>query len=169
MESNKDVIKKLYFDLMFSLFLILLLLVFFWASIDYTWASKRAPMVVMVPVIVMVLAITGSIVTKIRRIRAADTAGKERFKMDPADTAKGVQIVTWLVLLLLFFYVAGHLGGTALFLFVFIKFVSRENLRTAFLIGVGVAASIYVLFEKILLISLYEGWIYITITEWLYS
>lgn len=169
MDSDRDSIKKLYLDLMFSVFLILLLVIFFWAAKDYSWASKRAPLVIMIPVLAMVLAVTASIIVKIRTIRAADTAGRKTFRMDPEDVSKGFQILIWLVLLLLFFYVAGHLGGTALFLFVFIRFVSRESLRTAILVAAGVTVAIYILFERVLLISLYEGWIYDMITSWLYS
>ena len=169
MDSDSDAIKKLYLDLMFSCFLILLLVVFFLAATDYSWASKRAPLVVMVPVFVMALAVTAATIVKIRKVRAAAPAGKEAFRMNAADVSKGFQILTWMVLLLLFFYVAGHLGGTALFLFVFIRFVSRESLRTAIFVAAGVTLSIYVLFEKILLISLYEGWIYDMVTSWLYS
>jgi hypothetical protein len=123
----------------------------------------------MVPLAAMVAGQTWSALSKIRRLRAGKEHGMPAFRLDPRDVTKASQILIWLVLLLVFFYVAGHLGGTALFLFIFIKYVSKELMRTALLVAIGVTACIYILFEKILLISLYEGWIYFTITGWLYS
>ena len=169
MDLKENEIRKYYLDLLFSIFLILLLGAFFWASTGYSWASKRAPLFVMVPLAVMVVVRTWLTVSKIYQLRSSSNSGKPGFTLDARDVTKASQILIWLVLLLVFFYIVGHLGGTALFLFVFIKYVSRETMRTAFLVAIGVTASIYVLFEKILMISLYEGWIYFVITGWLYS
>jgi hypothetical protein len=169
MDVNREEIKKLYFDLLFSIFLILLLVVFFIAAKDYSWASRRAPFVIMIPMVFMVAGQTWSTIAKLRQIRTDTAPGMAILKMDPQDVSKGSQILLWLVLLLVFFYVAGHLGGTTLFLFIFLRFVSRESLRTAVLVAIGVTASVYILFERILLISLYEGWIYFLISDWIYS
>jgi hypothetical protein len=169
MDVNREEIKKLYFDLLFSLFLLLLLVVFFIAAKDYSWASRRAPFVIMIPMVFMVAGQTWATIAKLRQVRANTARGMKMLEMDPKDVSKGSQILIWLVLLLVFFYVAGHLGGTALFLFIFLRFVSRESMRTSVLVAMGVTASVYILFERILLISLYEGWIYNLITGWLYS
>jgi hypothetical protein len=169
MDANTKEIRTLYFDLLFCLFLGLLLIVFFIAAKDYSWASRRAPFVIMVPLVLMVAGQTWAVIAKIRRMRNAAGPGMATPKLDPRDVTKGSQILIWLVLLLVFFYVAGHLGGTALFLFVFLKFVSRESLRTAVLVAVGVTASVYILFERILLISLYEGWVFNMISDLFYS
>jgi hypothetical protein len=169
MDTNAKEIRTLYFDLLFCLFLILLLVVFFVAAKDYSWASKRAPFVIMVPLVFMTAGQTWAVIAKIRRMRNAAAPGAMTLKLDPRDVSKGSQILIWLVMLLVFFYVAGHLGGTALFLFVFLRFVSRESLRTAAFVAIGVTASVYILFERILMISLYEGWIYYLISDWFYS
>jgi hypothetical protein len=159
----------LYFDLLFCLFLILLLIVFFIAAKDYSWASRRAPFVIMVPMVFMIAGQIWVTLGKIRRIRADATPGMVRLKLEPSEVSKAWQILIWLLLLLVFFYLAGHLAGTALFLFIFLKFVSRESLRTALFVAAVVTASVYVLFERILMISLYEGWLYMMITGWLYA
>jgi hypothetical protein len=169
MDVKTKEIRTLYFDLLFCLFLILLLVVFFIAAKDYSWASRRAPFVIMVPMVLMVAGQTWAVIVKLRRLRSAQSTGMATLKLDPRDVTKASQILIWLVLLLVFFYVAGHLGGTALFLFVFLRFVSRESLRTAAFVAIGVTASVYVLFERILLISLYEGWVFYFISDWFYS
>ena len=169
MDTNGKEMRILVFDLLFRIFLLLLLAVFFIAATDYSPASRRAPLVIMVPVFIMVAVQTWANVVRIRRMRADAPPGSIKIKMEAADVSKGAQILIWLVLLLLFFYVAGHLGGTALFLLIFIRYVSRESLRTAISVAAGVTLGLYILFEKILMITLYEGWIYYMITGWLYS
>ena len=169
MDTKREEIKKHYLNLLFCAFLIILLVVFFIAAIDYSSASRRAPLVVMVPLILMVVGQAGVTVVKIRRTKSAGTLGTVLKEMDPGAVSRGAKILVWLVLLLLFFYFAGHLGGTALFLLIFTRFVSKESTRTAILVAVGVTICIYILFERILLISLHEGWIYYMVTGWLYS
>jgi hypothetical protein len=169
MDTKREEIRKHYLDLLFYAFLILLLGVFIFAAIDYSSASRRAPLVVMIPMILMVLGLTMVTIAKIRRIKSSKTLGTVLKEMDPVAVSRGAKILVWLVLLLLFFYFAGHLGGTALFLLIFIRFVSKESTRTAVLVAVGVTVSIYILFERILMISLNEGWIYHMVTGWFYS
>jgi hypothetical protein len=169
MDTEKNEIQKYYMDLLFCAFLIVLLGVFFFAATDYSSASRRAPLVVMIPMALMVLGLTWATIAKIRRTKSASTLGTVLKEMDPDALSRGAIILLWLFLLLLFFYFAGHLGGTALFLLIFIRFVSKESTRTAVLVAVGVTIAIYILFERVLMISLNEGWIYHMVTGWLYS
>ena len=169
MDTEKKEIRTYYMDLLFCAFLISLLCVFFIAAIDYSSASRRAPLIVMIPLTLMVIGQTWVTLSKIRRAKSTKTMVTVLKEMDPKAVSRAAKILVWLVLLLLFFYFAGHLGGTTLFLLVFIRYVSKESTRTAILVAGGVTVSIYILFERILLISLNEGWIYHLVTGWLYS
>ena len=156
-------------DLLFSLLLIVLLVVFFIALTDYKPVTRRAPLVVMIPLAFMVLVETVKIIGKLRTLKRADATQTFLPRLDKKKLGKALQILAWLIVLLIMIYFAGHLGGIILFLFVFLKFVSKEPWKISVGVSAGVTMGLYILFEKILMIPLYRGAIYDAVSAWLWS
>jgi hypothetical protein len=165
--SNKKI--NVQADLLFSLLLIILLVVFFIAMIDYKPVTRRAPLVVMIPLALMVLVETVKIVQKLRVQKRENSTQTFWPRLDRKKLSKALQILAWLIVLLVLIYFAGHLGGIILFLFVFLKFVSKEPWKISVGVSAGVTLGLYVLFEKILMIPLYRGVIYDVVSTWLWS
>ncbi|MBT8369538.1 MAG: tripartite tricarboxylate transporter TctB family protein [Deltaproteobacteria bacterium] len=165
--SNKKINVKA--DFLFSLFLLALLVVFFIALIGYKPVTRRAPLVVMIPLSLLVLGETVRITQKLRSSKHENSTQAFIPRLDKKGLKKAFQIIVWLIVLLIMIYFAGHLGGIILFLFMFLKFVSEEPWKIAVGVSAGVTLGLYVLFEKILLIPLYRGFIYDTASTWLWS
>lgn len=165
--SNKKI--NVQADFLFSLFLLALLVVFFIALIGYKPVTRRAPLVVMIPLSVLVLGETIRIIQKLRSLKGENSTRTLLPRLDKKELKKALQILAWLIILLVLIYIAGHLGGIILFLFMFLKFVSEEPWKISVGVSAGVTLGLYVLFEKILLIPLYRGFIYDTVIAWLWS
>ena len=165
--SNKKI--NVQADFLFSLFLIALLVVFFIALIGYKPVTRRAPLVVMIPLSLLVLGETVRITQKLRSLRRENSTQTLLPRLDKKELKKALQIIIWLIVLLVMIYFAGHLGGIILFLAMFLKFVSEEPWKISLAVSAGVTMGLYVLFEKILLIPLYRGAIYDTVSTWLWS
>ncbi|MBW2443288.1 MAG: tripartite tricarboxylate transporter TctB family protein [Deltaproteobacteria bacterium] len=156
-------------DFLFCLLLIALLVVCFVAMIDYRPVTRRAPLVVMIPLAFMVLGETIRITKKLRALRRENSTRTLLPRLDPQKLAKASQILIWLIVLLVMIYFGGHLGGISLFLLIFLKFVSKEPWKISLGVSVGVTLGLYVLFEKILMIPLYRGTIYDAVSAWVWS
>ena len=156
-------------DFLFSLLLIALLVVFFIALIDYRPVTRRAPLVVMIPLALLVLGETFKITRKLRALKRENSTQTLLPRLDRNKFAKASQILVWLIILLVMIYFAGHLGGILLFLVVFLKFVSKEPWKISLSVSAGVTLGLYALFEKILMIPLYRGAIYDAVSAWLWS
>jgi hypothetical protein len=165
--SNKKI--NVQADFLFSLFLVALLVVFFIALIGYKPVTRRAPLVVMIPLSLLVLGETIRITQKLRSLKRENSTQTLLPRLDKKELKKALQILAWLIILLVMIYFAGHIGGIILFLFMFLKFVSAEHWKIAVGVSAGVTLGLYVLFEKILLIPLYRGFIYDTVSTWLWS
>jgi hypothetical protein len=74
-----------------------------------------------------------------------------------------------MALLMLMIYFAGHAGGILLFLILFLRFASHERWFLSISLGLGVTATLYVLFEVVLRIVLYPGAIYEYVTAIIWS
>jgi len=161
--------KNIRADLWFCLFLLALLAVFFTATISYKPVTRRAPMVVMIPLAFMLVGQLCLIIRKIRRLKPKDPNTDLFPSIEKQKIHKSIQILVWLVLLLAMVYLVGHVGGIAVFLFLFLKFVSQENWKISLCVTTGVTIGIHVLFERVLMIPLSGGLIYETIKDWLWS
>ena len=168
--SNKMKDKRvLRAELWFCLFLIMLLGVFFLAASGCNPVSIRAPLIVMIPLGAMLL---GQLLIAVKNLRQASDSQSEKEgqqKDNSQATRRAVQIILWLVLLLGMIYLGGHLAGIAVFLFLFLRFVCKDPWRTAIYVGAGTAAGLYLLFERVLMIPLYQGVVYLTFSNWLWA
>lgn len=147
-------------DLFFCLLLIVLLVVFFVALLGYRPVTRRAPLIVMIPLAMMLV---GQFVVLVRKLKHAGAKTVESSllpKIDAKKLRKAAQLLLWMMFLLLMIYFAGHVGGIALFLILFLRFASHERWSLSISLGLGVAAALYVLFEVGLKIVLSPGAIY---------
>jgi len=156
-------------DLFFCLLLIVLLAVFFVASLGYKPVTRRAPLVVMIPLAMMLVGQLVILVRKLKRTRAKTVENSLLPKIDTRKLWKAAQLLLWMVLLILMIYFGGHAGGILLFLILFLRFASHERWFLSVSLGLGVTAALYVLFEMILRIVLYPGAIYEYVSAMIWS
>ena len=156
-------------DLWFCIFFLALLAVFFIVAGGYKPVTRRAPLIVMIPLVAMLLWQLVLTVKNLRRVSIAHPKQSGLLKINPQANHRAFQIILWLVLLLGMIYVGGHLAGIAVFLFFFLRFVCHDPWRTALYVSAGSAAGLYVLFERLLMIPLYNGAIYEAVSAWWWS
>ena len=123
----------------------------------------------MIPLAIMLLIEALQIIQKLRSLKRVDPTLSLVPKIDRHKLRKASQILVWLIVLLGMIYIGGHIGGIAIFLLIFLKFVSRESWKITIGVSVGLTIGVFFLFEKILGILLYRGIIYEFVSAWLWS
>lgn len=156
-------------DLLFCLLLIVLLVVFFVATLGYKPVTKRAPLVVMIPLGMMLVGQLAVLVKKLKQTRAENVENSLLPKIDVKKLWKAAQLLLWMMLLILMIYLAGHVGGILLFLILFLRFASRERWLLSISLGLSVTVALYILFEVALRIVLYPGAIYEYVSALIWS
>lgn len=147
-------------DLLFCLFLFGLVVIFFIMAIGYKSVTRHAPMVVLIPLALLLILQIALSIKKLKEIK--DSGGTLSFqsKIERKSLWRGSQLFLGMVILMFMIYFFGQLFGIALFLILFLRFVSRERWILALSLGIGVTLGLHLLFEKILGIPLYPGAIY---------
>ncbi len=128
------------------------------AALNYDFVSARAPIVIMVPLILLMAV-------QVNRNRRA--AGQRVVLRQLADAVKGrnpefnsiMRFVAFMVMLLLLIWFAGHYVGISLFMFTLMYWISREHPVLALLVSVGITVLVYLLFEHGFSIELYRGYL----------
>lgn len=146
-------------ELCFILFCGLAVLAALIESLTYDFVAARAPLVVIVPLLIL-------IVLQIRRAWAAardvdvgaDLRSALRGRNKEFNNVGG--LLGWMVVLLVLIYVAGHYAGIAAFMFILLYMVSEEDLVLSISVPVIVTLVTYALFEYLFNIELYRGLIY---------
>jgi len=147
-------------DLLFCLFLFVLVVVFFIMALGYKSVTRNAPMVVLIPLgFLLILQITLSI-KKLKGFKDSGDALSLHPKIERESLWRGSQLFLGMVILMFMIYFFGQLFGIALFLILFLRFVSRERWILALSLGIGVTLGLHILFERILRLPLYPGAIY---------
>jgi len=131
----------------------------FIAALTYDFVSARAPIFIMVPLLLLI----GAQLNRTRRQAHVHDLLEEaslalRGKNNGFNSV--ASFVGLMVLLLLLIYVAGHYVGISVFMFVLLRWISKEHPILSLLISVGVTVLIYVLFEHGFHIELYRGYIF---------
>lgn len=147
-------------DLLFCLFLIGLLAIFFIEAFGYRPVTRRAPLVVMIPLAFMLLGQLLILIKKYRQIRAENPETSLIPKIERESMRKATVLLAWMILLMLMIYVLGQLFAIGLFLVIFLKFTSHESWAISISLGICVTLGLYLLFEVVLKIMLYPGAIY---------
>ncbi len=137
----------------------LVVLAAFIAALGYDFVSARAPLCIMVPLLLL-------IAFQIYRTRKA--AREVSMVGDLAEVISGrnaefnavMALIGWMAMLVGTIYFGGHYAGMVLFLFVLLYFVGKEGLLLSIAITVVVTLGIYLLFEHLFNIELYRGLIF---------
>lgn len=169
MSDNRKEKSVLQADLWFCLFLLALLAVFFIAAGGYKPVTRRAPLLVMIPLAVMLLGQLVLILKKLKRINISHPEQSGLLQINHQEVRRAFQILLCLMLLLGMIYVGGHLAGIAMFLFLFLRLVCKDPWRTVIYVSAGSVAALYILFERLLMIPLYKGVIYDAVSAWWWS
>ncbi len=147
-------------DLLFCLFLFGLVVVFFIMALGYKSVTRNAPMVVMIPLgLLLILQIVLSI-KKLKGIKDSGDTLSLHPKIETESLWRGIQLFLGMIVLMFMIYFCGQLVGIALFLILFLRFVSRERWILALSLGIGLALGLHILFERVLMLPLYPGAIY---------
>jgi len=143
-------------------FISLLGLVFVSAFIEawgYSISSALAPLIILVPLLVLVGFQLVHYVSAARGLNivgtVAQVAGGHNMTFN-----KVVVFCIWIVFLLMLIFVAGHYAGIAAFMYILLKYIAKEKTLLAVAIAGGVTLFIYILFEHVLGMELYRGMIY---------
>ena len=145
-------------ELVFISFIGLAVIGAFIAALNYDFVSARAPLVIMAPLLILI----GMQFNKIRRQVRYDVLLNQlghAFKGRNSKFNSVLRFIAYMTLLLLLIYVGGHFVGISVFMFVLMKWVSKERPMLALLVSVGVTVLIYFLFEHGFNIELYRGYI----------
>lgn len=154
MSQNKQTL-----ELCVSIGVGLLVLVAFISSLTYDFVSARAPLVILVPLLLL----------SFMQIKRAWHGAKETDLM--ADLGNTLRLKNsnfngiagffgWVVYLSILIYVAGHYAGILIFMFFLMHLVAEEKLSLSLITSVVVTVVIYMLFEHLFNIELYRGLIY---------
>jgi small-conductance mechanosensitive channel len=151
--------QRLKTELLFCFLLLVILIVFFVMCMGYHPTARRAPLVVMTPLTVMVL---GQILILGRRYllerSREDSDEKSLFlEIKTRKAGKAFLLIVSLLILIALIYLVGLIPATAVFLIVFLRFVSRERWVLSLVLGLSVPAVLYVIFQVLLHIYLYPG------------
>jgi hypothetical protein len=156
-------------DLLFCLLLMVMLGVFFVAILGYKPVSRRAPLVVMIPLAVMLGGQVTALMKGLKQSRAKIIESSFLLILKSEKVKKGVVLLLWMIILMLLMYFAGHVGGIALFLVLFLRLASQERWLLSISLGLGVTVSLYVLFELLLGIPFNPGVIFKYVDTLIYS
>lgn len=131
----------------------------FIAALNYDFISARAPLFIMVPLILLI----GVQFNRARKMSHARGLGEE---LSLAITGKNEDFnsvagfIGLMVLLLLLIYVAGHYIGISVFMLVLLRWISGESWTLSLLVSAIVTVLIYFLFEHGFNIELYRGYLF---------
>jgi len=158
-QQHEKVQKKVALELIFISFIGLVVIGGFVVALGYDFVSARAPLVIMVPLLILI----AYQFNKTRRKAENHVIVKHvslAFKGRDPEFNSVARFIGFMSLLLLLIWLAGHYVGISVFMFVLLYWISREHPILSLLIAVGVTVLIYFLFEHGFNIELYRGYIF---------
>lgn len=157
-ETDEAVQKKVALELVFISVVGLFVLGGFIAAIGYDFVSARAPIVIMVPLLLLI----AYQFNKSRKEAQGHVVLQEMsraFKGANPEFNSVARFIGFMGLLLFLIWFAGHYVGISIFMFVLMYWISREHPVLALLVSIGVTILIYLLFEYGFNIELYRGYL----------
>lgn len=150
--------KKVALELVFIAFVGLFVLGGFIVALDYDFVSARAPIVIMVPLLLLI----AYQFNKTRRqaehhVLVHELAHSLRGENRAFNSV--ARFIGFMALLLVMIWLTGHYVGISLFMFVLLYWISREHPILSLVIAIGVTVLIYLLFEHGFNIELYRGYL----------
>ena len=139
-------------ELIFSSLLLIITIVLIVATKNYKPQSSRVPLFILYPLAAMLLGQIIFFISKIRREKRVIefNTGSDAFR-------KMSVLLISLVAFLILIYLTGHIVGIAIFLIIFLKFVSKQKWLLTIISGIAVPVFLYVVFQVIFHMSFYPG------------
>lgn len=157
-QSEAERQKRIALELVFISIVGLFVLGGFISAIGYDFVSARAPIVIMVPLLVLI-ALQFNKSRKQAENHVLLHELSHALKGDNGDFNSVARFIAFMALLLLLIFVAGHYVGISVFMFVLMYWISREHPLLALAVSIGVTVLIYLLFEYGFNIELYRGYV----------
>lgn len=157
--DQQAISEKVTLELCFMSIVGAILMAAFIRSLSYDIVSARAPIVILVPLLILVGV-------RIHHLWKTSQAGGIKRALSRLASgrneqyAKAAEFFGWTVLLLAFIYIGGHYAGIAVFMFILMKEVSEEKVVLSVSVTAGVTLALFLLFELGFEIELYRGLIY---------
>lgn len=151
--------RKQRLELLFIAFVGILMLAAFVSALGYDMVSARAPLCIIVPLLLLVGV-------QFNRSRKAVRASALREDLRPIVRGEDqgfntiLALIGWMSLFLVLIYGGGHYVGMVVFLFLLLRFVAKESLALSVGVTLSLTAAIYALFEHLFRIELYRGLLY---------
>jgi hypothetical protein len=131
----------------------------FIAALTYDYISARAPLFVMVPLIILI-GVQFNHARKQAPVRDLLAEASRAFKGNNYNFNRVTIFIGLMALLLLLIDLAGHYIGISVFMFVLMRWLAKERLWLSIAIALGVTLLIFVLFEYGFNIELYRGYLF---------
>jgi hypothetical protein len=131
----------------------------FIVALSYDFISARAPLVVMVPLLLLI----GVQINRTRRQAQACSVVAEFSSAVRGQSGQFNAIagfICLMILLLLLIYAAGHYVGISVFMLFLLRRLSKESWLLSLAITIGITVIIYLLFEHGFNIELYRGYFF---------
>ena len=146
-------------ELCFTIVIGVLIAAAFLRSLTYDFVSARAPLVILVPLLIL-------IGIQLKRIWGTSDLSEVKnalsvvFKIQNKEFNGIAGFFLWMIFLLILIFVTGHYVGIAVFMFFLMNMVAEEKLSLSLIIPIAVTVVIYLLFEHLFNIELYRGLIF---------
>lgn len=157
-EDEERVRRRLALEIVFIVFLGITVLGALIAALGYDMVSARAPLVIIVPLLVLI-AIQFNRTRKLAENNVMIEQVSRALKGGNGDFNKIIGFIGLMAALLVLIWFAGHYVGISVFMFVLLRLISREHSVLALVVAIGVTVLIYFLFEHGFNIELYRGFL----------
>lgn len=172
MKTNKKI------EIYFTLFLLLIFLIFVILAIGYNPTARVVPLIVGIPGVILCAILLSSYYIPAVDKRINTLKQKTFFEVEVGDekkqqknlqkseeefkktSLKELNMVAWIIGFLIGIYILGFIVAIPLFTFLFLKFREKESLRMSILVSAGSWAAIYTMFSLLLKAQLYSGLFY---------
>ena len=140
---------KLTGEKIFNIAILLVVLFFIVEALDFTPKARLIPLIIGVPALVLAVIQVISDYVLVKKESGSKEPSEERARQNT--------VLIWLLVLVGLIYVFGLLLGLALYLLLFIRFVSKESWIMSVGIGAAGFIAVYLLFVQLLHYPLYKG------------
>ena len=151
--------RKAVLELCFITLIGLIVIGAFIAALNYDSISARAPLFVMVPLLILI-GVQFNYARKQASMRDMVTVISSALKGNNYNFNRVSIFIGLMALLLLLIDLVGHYIGISVFMFVLMRWIAKEKLWLSIAIAAGVTLLIFVLFEHGFNIELYRGYLF---------
>jgi hypothetical protein len=155
-QSSEDRANMLTLEICFLALVGLVVLAAFLEATTYKLVSSRTPFVIMVPLILLIVFHARRLF-KVRKQAEFNRRISLALSGKMPSLNKVVSQSGWMVALLAMVVVLGHVVAIAIYSFVLMRIIAKENLKLALTVTVVTTVFIYVLFEMGFNVELYRG------------